>query len=109
MERRIRSFMASHGFTGFAPFLSALGQDKVLFDAFFKHLTINVTQFFRDTTQWNNLRELVLPKLIQNSLALKLWSAGCSSGQEPYSLAITMSEYFPRTRFRFWLPISTST
>lgn len=99
MERRIRSFMASHGFTGFAPFLSALGQDKVLFDAFFKHLTINVTQFFRDTTQWNNLRELVLPKLIQNSLALKLWSAGCSSGQEPYSLAITMSEYFPRTRF----------
>lgn len=58
-----------------------------------------MTQFFRDTNQWKNLRELVLPDLIRHSAALKLWSAGCSSGQEPYSLAIMMSEYFPRTRF----------
>lgn len=95
MERRIKSFINARGFSSFQPFLQALDKDKDLYDAFFKHLTINVSQFFRDTNQWNTLRQNVLPMIIKGQTSVKLWSAGCSSGQEPYSLAITMREYFP--------------
>lgn len=99
MQRRILSFMNFHGFLSYPEFLKALGVDPVLYDAFFKHLTINVSQFFRDANQWKTLRETIIPLLLQSKNPLKLWSAGCSSGQEPYSLAMTMMDYFPTTKF----------
>ncbi|TGE32805.1 protein-glutamate O-methyltransferase CheR [Desulfosporosinus sp. Sb-LF] len=99
MQRRILSFMSSHGHQTYPLFIKALDVDPVLYDAFFKHLTINVSQFFRDANQWKTLRETVIPLLLKAKNPLKLWSAGCSSGQEPYSLAITMMEYFTSTKF----------
>lgn len=99
MQRRIISFMTSHKYQTFPDFMKALNEDPVLYDAFFKHLTINVSQFFRDVNQWKTLRETIFPKLIEGKTNLKLWSAGCSSGQEPYSLAITLMEYFPHIKF----------
>lgn len=99
MQRRILSFMNSHGHPTYPEFLKALGVDSVLYDAFFKHLTINVSQFFRDVNQWITLRETIIPLLLQSKNPLKLWSAGCSSGQEPYSLAMTMIDYFPTAKF----------
>ncbi|MGE4271281.1 MAG: protein-glutamate O-methyltransferase CheR [Desulfitobacterium sp.] len=99
MERRINSFMSSRGYKNYPEFIKALDLDKDLYDAFFKHLTINVTQFFRDTNQWKTLREEILPKLLEKKAPIKIWSAGCSSGQEPYSMAITLMEYFPQARF----------
>lgn len=99
MQRRILSFMNSHGYPTYPEFLKALNVDPVLYDAFFKHLTINVSQFFRDATQWKTLRETIIPLLLKNRPSLKLWSAGCSSGQEPYSLAMTMMEYYPNAKF----------
>ncbi|MDR3271132.1 MAG: protein-glutamate O-methyltransferase CheR [Peptococcaceae bacterium] len=95
MQRRIESFMRTRSFNGYREFLQALNSDAELFDAFFKHLTINVSQFFRDASQWDVLVKQVLPLIVQGKTRLKLWSAGCSSGQEPYSLAIMMREHFP--------------
>jgi Methylase of chemotaxis methyl-accepting proteins len=91
--------MNSHGYRTFPEFLKALDADSVLYDAFFKHLTINVSQFFRDANQWKTLKETIIPLLLQNKNPLKLWSAGCSSGQEPYSLAMTLMHYFPTVKF----------
>jgi len=99
MQRRILSFMNSHGHQTYPKFLDALAVDPVLYDAFFKHLTINVSQFFRDTNQWKTLRETIIPLLLKSKTSLKLWSAGCSSGQEPYSLVMTMMDHFPGARF----------
>ena len=99
MQRRILSFMHSHGNQTYPEFLKALNTDSVLYDAFFKHLTINVSQFFRDATQWKTLRETVIPLLLQNKAPIKFWSAGCSSGQEPYSFAMTMMTYFSSAKF----------
>jgi len=99
MQRRILSFMHSHGHQAYPEFLKALNLDPVLYDAFFKHLTINVSQFFRDANQWKTLRETIIPMMLQNKAPLKLWSAGCSSGQEPYSLAMTMMDYFSTAKF----------
>ncbi|MEO1000573.1 MAG: CheR family methyltransferase [Pseudomonadota bacterium] len=61
-------------------------------------LTTNVTAFFREEHHFRDLRETVLPALIARAEAggrVRLWSAGCSSGQEPYSLALTLLAAFP--------------
>ncbi|MCA9630626.1 MAG: protein-glutamate O-methyltransferase CheR [Myxococcales bacterium] len=61
-------------------------------------LTTNETSFFRDQTPFEMLRELVLPELIRARSAdrtLRIWSAGCSSGQELYSVAMLLERHFP--------------
>ena len=63
-------------------------------------LTINETSFFRNRPQFDVLEGLVLPELIEHKAAtgqrsLRIWSAGCSTGEEPYSIAISVLEHIP--------------
>src|SRR6266542_1994688 len=61
-------------------------------------ITTNETLFFRDPPLWETLRQEILPELIERRRTerrLHLWSAACSSGQEPYSLAMLLTEHFP--------------
>ena len=96
MKRRIHSFMTAHEFgSDYTSFLKRLSIDEPLFDTFFKHLTINVTQFFRDIKYWDIFAQTVVPDLLKTRDALKVWSAGCSSGQEPYTMAMIFAEHFP--------------
>lgn len=63
-------------------------------------MTINETSFFRDGRPFDLLRDQLLPRLIEARgpvRKLRLWSAACSTGQEPYSLAILLREHFPHT------------
>lgn len=65
------------------------------FDVLVTHLTVGETYFLRDAAQVEALRRVVLPELIQRRSAerrLRLWSAGCSTGEEPYTLAILLRE-----------------
>ncbi|MCX5894094.1 MAG: tetratricopeptide repeat protein [Deltaproteobacteria bacterium] len=65
-------------------------------------ITIGESYFFRDKGQFAVLREQILPELItarQPDRFLRIWSAGCSSGEEPYSLAILMDELLPRQEY----------
>lgn len=71
-------------------------------------ITINVTQFFRNKAVFDKVGDIVIPKLfhMRNSgemekMPLKIWSAGCSSGEEPYSLAILLLERFNKDLGRF--------
>ncbi len=63
------------------------------------HLTINETYFFRETTALELFRKEIIPTLISERRGrnerIKIWSAGCSSGEEPYTLAIILKEFFP--------------
>jgi len=100
MKRRINNFISNHGYqNNYSEFLKALSRDSQLYDDFFKHLTINVTQFFRDDRLWDTLREKIIPELSKNKTSLKIWSAGCSAGQEAYTMACIMSEYFPSIKY----------
>ncbi|MBP0481389.1 CheR family methyltransferase [Sagittula salina] len=61
-------------------------------------LTTNVTSFFREKHHFDMLRDEAIPRMIQNVKAgqrVRIWSAGCSSGQEPYSIAMTLLEKIP--------------
>ncbi|HWJ02828.1 MAG TPA: protein-glutamate O-methyltransferase CheR [Verrucomicrobiae bacterium] len=99
MQRRIEQFITNKGFCSYQAFREHLDSNNDLMSAFMRHLTINVTQFFRDASQWELLRSKILPGIIQNHNCLKIWSAGCSGGQEAYTLAITLQEYFPGTHY----------
>jgi len=99
IRRRLNARMLTNNLPqdNFVTYLKALkttpDEPKKLYDA----LTINVTQFFRDTRAWEILENDVFPKVIaekknQPNRTLSIWSCGCSSGEEPYSLAIMMKE-----------------
>jgi chemotaxis protein methyltransferase CheR len=94
MERRINSFMRTNGQSDYRSFLEALPRDKELYQRFIEHLTINVSEFFRNFSQWDELEKKIIPELYQKKKTLKIWSAGCSTGEEPYSLAILFKEKF---------------
>jgi chemotaxis protein methyltransferase CheR len=64
------------------------------------YLTINVTEFFRDHDSFEYLRTTVLPQLIKGRSQLNIWSAGCSHGEEPYSLAIMLDNLAPFLQHR---------
>jgi chemotaxis protein methyltransferase CheR len=72
--------------------------DERLLSELVEAMTINETFFFRDGHPFEALRQSVLPELIQRRAAIRrlnVWSAACSSGQEPYSVAILLRHYFP--------------
>lgn len=73
-------------------YLEMLVQSKKHLDEFLDKMTINVTEFFRNSEKWWELRDDVIPLISQNTLRMRFWSAGCSSGEEPYSLAILAHE-----------------
>lgn len=95
MKRRITSLRDKRGFNDFVTYYQALAQDNVLLHEFIDRLTINVSEFYRNPKRWEVLEEKTLPHLIKDKKHLTIWSAACSTGEEPYSLAMMMKEKFP--------------
>jgi chemotaxis protein methyltransferase CheR len=96
MRRRIDQLATKNKTDSYEEYLALIKRDKELFDQFINFLTINVSEFYRNTDQWKLLDEVVIPKLIkEHGNYLKIWSAACSTGDEPYSLAMAFSKYLP--------------
>jgi chemotaxis protein methyltransferase CheR len=79
--------------------LRTTAEDSELHERVIDALTTNETTFFRDVSPFDSLRTTVLPELIERrarTRTLSIWSAGCSSGQEPYSIAMAIREHFPQ-------------
>ncbi len=91
VKRRIKSAMFKEKIPLFSEFKKAALADYVVFERLFLELSINVTTFFRNPEAFKVLREKIFPYL--NSFHhLKIWCAGCATGEEPYSLAILLDE-----------------
>jgi len=92
MERRINSFMRSVSSNNYSDFINLLKTNKEIYRKFLDHITINVSEFFRNSNHWEILEKQIIPELLKDNKTLKIWSAGCSTGEEAYSLAIMCSE-----------------
>lgn len=102
MERRINTLMRSLNIKNYDDFIRTMQKDKEIYERFMKHITINVSEFFRNNSQWKVLETKILPELLKKSPILRIWSAGCSTGEECYSLAMLLSERFPQGRHSIW-------
>jgi two-component system, chemotaxis family, CheB/CheR fusion protein len=95
LERRTRRRMDAVGCESFSDYLDFLEVHPDEFEQLFNELLINVTEFFRDPPAWEHLRTDALPLLLERKPAdepIRVWSAGCSSGQEAYTVAIVLAE-----------------
>ena len=103
LMRRVMVRMQTMGVKGFATYLDFLQVDPEEFTRLFNTILINVTSFFRDTANWDVLRDSVIPRLVgeaESSHAIRVWSAGCASGEEAYSIAILLAEAIGPEAFR---------
>jgi chemotaxis protein methyltransferase CheR len=93
MKRRLDSWLTRSGEPSWHDYFKRVRSDLDEKSRFRNYLTINVSAFFRDPERWADLREKVLPHLLASPLtSLRVWSAGCSIGPEPYTLAILFDE-----------------
>lgn len=95
MKRRIDSLIKRNNFDTYDDYFQAISKDKVLFGEFINYLTINVSEFYRNANQWEIIKTDIVPELLKHSKNLKIWSAACSTGEEPYSLALVLSQLLP--------------
>lgn len=91
LERRIERFLSMYRFESQEAFSTRLLSDKVFFDLFVKEITVNTTEMFRDPECWKVIREEVIPQVADHP-TIRIWHAGCSSGEEVYSMAILLKE-----------------
>lgn len=95
MKRRLESLARRNDFSDFSNYFRALDKDNKLYEEFINYLTINVSEFYRNIEQWKVLENEVIPALMKKSSTLKIWSAACSTGEEPYSLVMLLSKFYP--------------
>src|SRR5512143_1950190 len=109
-ERQLREKLRKDGFGDFESYYASLKMDPSRLDGLVQDLTTNQTFFFRNQAQFAALMEKVLPEIIEaknrdavkswsspstsrrRPMSLRIWSAGCSTGEEAYSIAFTLLE-----------------
>ena len=95
LYRRIERRMGIHQINKIASYVRYLQENPSESDILFKELMIGVTNFFRDIVVWEQMKEKVIPSLLDrfpNGQLLRAWVPGCSTGEEAYSLAIVFKE-----------------
>jgi two-component system, chemotaxis family, CheB/CheR fusion protein len=102
LVRRIGKRMAEVGVDSYTAYRDHLEVYPEEFAHLFNAILINVTSFFRDAEAFDHLRTIVIPKVIENSHGgdIRVWSAGCASGEEAYSVAVLFAETMGREAFR---------
>ena len=103
LMRRVRRRMKQVGIDDYGSYVDHLQANSDEFIALFNTLLINVTGFFRDTEAWDYLRDHTLPTILAELSPhdqIRVWSAGCASGEEAYSLAMLLTEALGTEQFR---------
>jgi len=101
MKRRIDSLITKHSITGYDQYVKALKENHEYFEEFINFITINVSEFYRNPEQWRTLDTTIFPELIKRfGRNLRIWSAACSTGDEPYSLVMALSKHLPLNQIK---------
>ena len=97
LERRFRRRMSQLRIGGYVDYRKYLEKNPKEVNELLNTILINVTEFFRDPAAWEVIREEILPPMLKKltpGSTLRAWSAGCASGEEAYSIAILLGEFF---------------
>ena len=111
LKRRIAKRMQFVNIERFADYIDYLEVHPEEFSVLFNTILINVTAFFRDEEAWKYLAETIVPRILsykQQNEPIRIWSAGCASGEEAYSIAMVMAEALGRLDFRHRVKIYAS-
>jgi two-component system CheB/CheR fusion protein len=103
LGRRVRKRMVEVGAENYLDYQDHLEANPREFTELFNTILINVTAFFRDKPAWDFLAEEVLPKLVEaipDESPIRVWSAGCASGEEAYTIAILLAEILGEDVFK---------
>jgi chemotaxis protein methyltransferase CheR len=100
MKRRLDSLIKKNNIETYEDYIKALKINKVIFNEFINYLTINVSEFYRNPEQWQILEKEIIPILLSKSKTLKIWSAACSTGDEPYTLVMVLNKFFPFNKIK---------
>lgn len=95
MKRRLTSLYEKKGYRNFHDFYEAIHSEKELLEEFLDRMTINVSEFYRNAQRWEVLDKKIFPELLSVNKRPKIWSAACSTGEEPYSLAMVLTSHIP--------------
>ncbi len=96
MKRRIDTLITKNNISSYKEYVALIKKNEEKFEQFVNFLTINVSEFYRNPEQWEILDKSVFPLLIKKfGKNLKVWSAACSTGDEPYSLVMALSRHIP--------------
>ena len=91
LERRLQRFLTLHYFNSIESLTDKLLNDNLFFDLFIEEITVNTTEMFRDASCWKVIRDEIIP-LVKDLPSIRIWHAGCSSGEEVFSMAILLKE-----------------
>lgn len=103
LMRRIRKRMQLVNMSDFVEYVDYLEVHPDEFEQLFNTILINVTSFFRDPESWDYIKDKIIPEIIENNKPdgeIRVWSAGCASGEETYTIAILLCEALGQTQFR---------
>lgn len=101
MKRRIDALITKRGIKSYDAYVNALRTDMELMEEFVTYLTINVSEFYRNPEQWKVLENEIFPYLFERfGNTLKIWSAACSTGDEPYTLVMLLAKFIPLSRIK---------
>lgn len=91
-KRRIQRVLELYKFASVDVLIKKLNDEPKFFKEFLSEVTVNVTEMFRDPSFWRELRDNIIPNILLNHNTISIWHAGCSSGEEVFSMAILLKE-----------------
>ncbi|HVF39511.1 MAG TPA: CheR family methyltransferase [Gemmatimonadaceae bacterium] len=103
LVRRLERRMRTLGLASYPEYRDALAKDPGEFDELFNALLINVTDFFRDEIPWVYMTTVIVPRILESKgpdETIRIWSAGCATGEEAYTLVMTLAEHLGIEEFR---------
>lgn len=108
--RRIQSRLRKYNVNSYDEYIGIIDKNPDEYDQLISALTINVTEFFRNPEAFEAIEHIVIPRIIaakqkNNHKIIRIWSCGCSTGDEPYSLAMLFLEKLGGAREKFLLTI----
>lgn len=101
MKRRIDSLISKRKIKTYDEYVTAISKNKDMLEEFVAYLTINVSEFYRNPEQWKLMEKEMFPYLLETfGNTVKIWSAACSTGDEPYTIVMLLAKFIPLNRIK---------